>query len=305
MTIIVNIRSRAKRNMSKLTADFFAYRQYRDYVIYKMLAGDETDLGFKKTLEELIKQEWDDYQFWLQFSENKKFRVGRWQAISFKLIRRFLGLTFAAKILEGREKEMIENYTRYLSGVKDEKIRAGIAKILEHERHHEKELIEQIHEGKIKFLGNIILGLNDGLVELTGALVGFSFVLGSHTLVALTGLVTGIAASLSMASSAYVQALYENRKDAKRAAVYTGAAYLIVVGILVSPYFLLTAVNQAVILMLALALTVIFVVSLYGSIIFERNFSREFARMALMSLGVAAVTFSIGLILRKLFGVAV
>ena len=50
-------------------------------------------------------------------------------------------------------------------------------------------------------MGSVVLGLNDELVEFTGALAGFTLALSDHRLIALTGSITGIAAALSMASS--------------------------------------------------------------------------------------------------------
>ena len=50
----------------------------------------------------------------------------------------------------------------------------------------------------------MVLGLNDALVEFTGALAGYTFALQNTLLVAMTGLITGVAASLSMATSEYL-----------------------------------------------------------------------------------------------------
>src|SRR5437016_1858109 len=87
-------------------------------------------------------------------------------------------------------------------------------------------------------MASVALGVNDGVIELTGALTGFTFALKEHHLVALSGLITGIAAALSMAASAFMQARHEEEKDAVSAAVITGISYLIVVLLLVAPYFI-------------------------------------------------------------------
>ena len=50
----------------------------------------------------------------------------------------------------------------------------------------------------------MVLGLNDALVELTGTLAGLTFALANARLVALAGIITGIAATLSMAASNYL-----------------------------------------------------------------------------------------------------
>ena len=47
-------------------------------------------------------------------------------------------------------------------------------------------------------------GLNDALVELTGALAGLTFAFKDSRTIALAGLITGISASFSMAASDYL-----------------------------------------------------------------------------------------------------
>lgn len=84
-------------------------------------------------------------------------------------------------------------------------------------------------------MSSVVLGLNDALVEFTGALAGYTFALQHAKLVALTGAITGIAAALSMAASEYLSTRTENNvhKNALKAAVYTGIAYVITVVVLI------------------------------------------------------------------------
>jgi len=288
-----------------MTPDYFAYHQYRDYVIYTALAQHERNPEFRRILELLIGQEYSDYEFWKQFASRKTFRVRRLDVVLYMLLRRLFGLTFTAKFLEGRERVMIEHYERYVAGVKDVALRVRMEEVLAHEREHERYFISQVREGKVEFMSSIVLGLNDGLIELTGALTGFSFVLGTTHLVAAAGLITGVAASLSMAASAFLQAEFEEGKQPRTAALYTGVSYLAVVGILVSPFFFFGSVFSALALMLASAVAIIAAVSFYTAVIFGRSFVRQFRTMLLFSLGVAAVAFAIGLIFRSLTGVAV
>ena len=49
---------------------------------------------------------------------------------------------------------------------------------------------------------------------------------------------TGIAATLSMASSEYLSSKSEGRPDALKSASYTGVAYLVTVALLILPYLL-------------------------------------------------------------------
>ena len=113
--------------------------------------------------------------------------------------------------------------------------------IVRDEYRHEKQLLELIDEERLHYIGSIVLGLNDALVELTGALAGFIFALRDPRLVALTGLVTGTTASLSMGASEYLSTKSEGEeKTATKAASYTTAAYVITVVLLIFPFLVLS-----------------------------------------------------------------
>lgn len=159
--------------------------------------------------------------------------------------------------------------------------------------------------GKNHVIPSLVLGINDGLIELTGALVGFSFALRDPGLVALSGLITGVAASLSMAASAFMQARHEQGKDAPKAAIYTGLSYGGVVLLLVLPYLLISNVRWALLIMLGVALVIIAVTTYYTSRMFKRKFLPEFAMMLAFSLGVATISFFLGLWLRSSIGVEI
>ena len=88
--------------------------------------------------------------------------------------------------------------------------------------------------------GSIVLGISDALIEMTGVLAGLTFALKDLKLVALSGLVTGIAASLSMGASEFLSKRAESRDSLPiKAAFYTLASYLFVVILLISPYLLI------------------------------------------------------------------
>jgi VIT1/CCC1 family predicted Fe2+/Mn2+ transporter len=284
-----------------MTPDQFALNEYRDYITYRELAKTETVPAFKKILEALVEREIEDYRFWLPYCTKKAHRISGCEVWCLKAMRMLLGLTFTAKFLEGNERQAVRNYTAFLKDA-DETMRAKVEDILHHERAHEQELIGQIQEERVSFLSSIVLGVNDGLIELTGALVGFAFALHHHMLVALLGTVTGIAASLSMAASAYMQARHEAGKEPKKAGLYTGGAYLLVVVLLVVPYFLISNLSLAMGVMFGLILLLILGLSFYSSVLFARDFKRQAGEMLLFSLGVAGITFLLGSLVRSMIG---
>jgi VIT1/CCC1 family predicted Fe2+/Mn2+ transporter len=152
-----------------------------------------------------------------------------------------------------------------------------------------------------------VLGLNDALVELTGAIAGVTFSLANTRLVALTGIVTGIAATLSMAASNYLAETAEGADDAVKSSLYTGIAYLATVALLVLPYLLFPEdmYVAAFVVMIATVIVVIAVFNYYVSVATDVPFGRRFAQMAAVSLGVAAISFLIGIAAKGLLGIDV
>ena len=168
---------------------------------------------------------------------------------------------------------------------------------------HEKELLDMLNEERLNYVGSMVLGLNDALVELSGTLAGLTFALADTTLISLSGLITGIAASLSMAASEYLSSKADNQPDALKSALYTGIAYIITVALLILPYLLITNPYISLGVMLSAVVVIIFVFNFYISVAKNYNFKKRFMQMALISLGVAALSFLIGILVKQLLGV--
>jgi len=150
------------------------------------------------------------------------------------------------------------------------------------------------------------LGLNDALVELTGALAGLTFAFRDTRLIALSGLITGIAASLSMASSEYLAHRANDQGGrAAKAAVYTGIAYIVTVALLVLPYLVMQSYVGALVLTMTVAILIILVFNFYVSVAKDLSFRKHFLEMAGLSLGVAALSFGIGILVREVLGVEI
>ena len=153
-------------------------------------------------------------------------------------------------------------------------------------------------------MGSIVLGLSDALVELTGALAGFTLALQDAKLIALTGLITGIAAALSMGASEYLSTrMEETAKNPLRASFYTVGAYLITVTILTMPFLILKNYYLSLSCTLSGALLIIALFSYYISVAKDTPFRRRFLEMAGLSLSVAAFSFILGLAIRTFLGI--
>ena len=164
-----------------------------------------------------------------------------------------------------------------------------------------------LDEERLRYVGSMVLGLNDALVELTGSLAGFTFALQNTRLIALSGLIIGISATFSMASSEFLAARSEGRSDALKSCTYTGIAYLITVVLLIAPYLLLGSSQYiaALVCMLAIVVLIIAGFTYYTSVAQNQPFKSRFLEMALISIGVAVVSFVVGELAKNLLGVEV
>jgi len=266
------------------------------YTIYNKLAESEKDPHNAQLFRDIAKQEMMHYKM-LKNISGKDVEPSRFNTLKSYLITKAFGLTFGVKLMEKNEQKAQKAYSELESHY------PFITQIREDEEKHEHQLIEMINEEKLKYVGSIVLGLNDALVELTGALAGLTFALQNSRLTALAGLVTGIAATFSMAASEYLSSKSEGEEDALKSATYTGIAYLITVAMLVAPYLLLDNGYMALGCMIAIAIFIIFIFNYYISIAKDLNFKKRFLEMATISISVAGFSFLLGFVLKQFLGV--
>lgn len=217
----------------------------------------------------------------------------KWRAALYILVARLFGLSFGLRLMERGESMAADAYGKLAADF------PTFQQIAEDEQRHEIALLGMLDDERLSYMGSVVLGLNDALVELTGALAGFTFALSNGRLIAITGLITGLSASMSMAASGYLSAREENdpAKPPLKSALYTGGAYVIAVALLVLPYFLVSSVGLALGLTLTTAFLIIAVFNYYISVARDESFWPRFLEMAALSGGVALISFFIGLLL--------
>ncbi|MCF7952288.1 MAG: VIT1/CCC1 transporter family protein [Spirochaetaceae bacterium] len=270
-----------------------------EYLIYNKLSTRQKDRRNRVTLQKISSEEYQHYEFWREYT-GVELKPRRFKIWFYLLIARVFGLTFGVKLMELGEETAQINYQKIQAYIPPAK------KIIEDEDSHEKALINIIEEERLSYVGSIVLGLNDALVELTGTLAGLSFALQNNRLIAVVGLITGIAAALSMAASEYLSKKSEGKHSrALRSSLYTGVAYIGTVFLLVIPFFLLPMYQIALPVTLGVGLLIILIFNFYISVAKDYNFLHRFGEMAAISLGVAFVSFMIGFVIRSVFGVDV
>ncbi len=267
-----------------------------EHFIYDKLSHSIKNPHNKEILKRISKDELKHYNSWKEYT-HEDVKPNKLKIWMYFLISRMLGITFGIKLMErGEEKAQItyEKISKFLPSAKS---------IVEDEDEHEKQLINLIDEERLRYIGSMVLGLNDALVELTGALAGLTFALQNTRLIAMAGLITGTAASLSMASSEYLSTKSEGAKNPLRASVYTGSAYVLTVLFLIFPYLLFTNFYFCLAFTILNAIIVIFIFTFYVSIAKDVPFKKRFLEMTMISLGIAALTFGIGFIIRILLNI--
>ena len=271
-----------------------------EYYLYHRIANRVKDEENQKILRQIGDDERRHAQMWEQYT-GVKAKPKRFKIFWYSLISRLFGYTFALKRMESGEELAQSTYALLEEEVPE------IRQINEDEDAHERQLLGLLDEERLKYVGAMVLGLNDALVELTGTLAGMTFALQRTDLVALSGLITGISATLSMASSEYLSARSEGREDALKSCIYTGIAYLITVALLVLPYLLIPAELYVVALgvMLVVVILIILVFNYYISVAQDLSFKKRFGEMAAISLGVAVLSFVVGLLVKHFLGIDV
>jgi VIT1/CCC1 family predicted Fe2+/Mn2+ transporter len=270
-----------------------------EYFIYEKLAESMKDARNREVLKRISSDELKHYEFWRKYTR-KELKPSKFTVWKYFLISKIFGVTFGVKLMERGEEKAQLSYGRISEFMPDAR------KILEDEVEHERQLTSLIDEERLRYVGSMVLGLNDALVEFTGALAGYTFALQNTSLVAMTGLITGVAASLSMATSEYLSTKSEgNAKNPIKAALYTGIAYVLTVLFLISPYLLLTNIYVCLSLTILAAVTVIFLFTFYISVAKNIPFKKRFLEMTAISLGIAGLTFTIGFFIRTFLNVEV
>jgi VIT1/CCC1 family predicted Fe2+/Mn2+ transporter len=277
----------------------FQKTEITEHHIYSRLAQSLPSSQNRQVLEKIAHDELRHYQWWQRYTQ-RDVAPDRLRMWLYYVINRVLGLTFGVKLMERGEQDVQDSYEE-LRGIIPE-----VDALIQEENEHENDLIQLLDEERLRYTGSIVLGLNDALVELTGALAGLTLALQDTRLIALAGLITGIAAALSMAASEYLSTKSEGTtKDPVSASVYTGLVYLMTVVILISPYLLLQNFYLALGCTLAAAILIIASFTYYISVAQDVPFKERFLEMTGLSLGVALLSFLVGFAARLFLGVEI
>lgn len=299
-----------------------------DLSLYRMLRkrarGDMAIL-----LDELIGVEEQHLRFWQDFFEVSHPRLGIFLKIrlaAFGLAARLFGEAGVSLMLEAIEINGIRKYLAVWERYKNEPLGAVVRRILDDEFRHEDAIVSdkinrQIRPERIR---NIFLGLNDGLVEILGAVSGFFIAFETIAAVLSASFTVAIAGAFSMAAGAFVavgaereaeavekskQYYLEGKKDAAEsakspfgAALLIGASYLVGAAIPILPVFFGA---ENVLLSFGVSLVVVTFVSAFLAFLSGMDVKRRIGiNVFIVALSVL-VTALIGSVARRYFGIEV
>lgn len=267
-----------------------------EYHVYTKLAEVCKDEKNSAVLRSIAEAEKAHAAFWKD-KTGREVAPANLRVLWYVLLARILGLTFVLKVMERREGTGSKRYDLLGEAIPETR------KISLEESEHEKALLGMLDEERLQYIGSIVLGLNDALVELTGALAGFSLALPDTRLITIAGLVTGISAAFSMAASDFLSSRAEGDPKAGRSAVYTGVTYLITVIVMILPFLLFSNPFVSLAITMSIVIVIILAFNYYLAVAKDLNFLRRFLEMTAISMGVAAFSFFLGYALKALFGI--
>ena len=179
-----------------------------DLTLYRRLAtfsrGDTAAL-----LKSLIPIEERHYHFWQDFFHLDLPILDPLRLFKLWLLTGFCRISGEAGtnlVLEAIEINGVKKYLSVWERYKNEPLGAAVREILEDELGHEDEIVSdairrRVHPERIR---DIFLGLNDGLVEVLGAVSGFFIAFQSVSSVLAASFTVAVAGAFSMAAGAYV-----------------------------------------------------------------------------------------------------
>lgn len=179
-----------------------------DLTLYRSLRRG-APAGLRAILDELIPIETRHYEFWQEFFGLKIATLDPSRRVKLALLAglaRLLGATGIHLILEAIEVYGVRKYLAVWRQYEGGPLGAAVRGILEDEFKHEDAVVmaDSARRMNPQRVRDIFLGMNDGLVEILGAVSGFFGAFASTTTVLIAGVMVGVAGALSMGAGAYL-----------------------------------------------------------------------------------------------------
>ncbi|MDX1488511.1 MAG: VIT1/CCC1 transporter family protein [Acidiferrobacterales bacterium] len=186
--------------------------EINDHVTYKELGVHAREARFKDEILKMAEIEGNHAEFWKEVIESRggevpsRPRVRKPRLIILRFLQSVMSPVVLISMLELGEAGAFKRYHRFLHEAplkENEKTR--LREIILDELEHEKTFRRESGGPRAMHVRDFVLGMNDGLVEILGAVTGLSAVyVGRPLIVGISGLIVGVAGALSMAIGAFV-----------------------------------------------------------------------------------------------------
>jgi VIT1/CCC1 family predicted Fe2+/Mn2+ transporter len=281
------------------------------------------------TLDELITVETAHLAFWQKFFDLRlnELDFGRRIKLSIMIfVCKLFGSTAVHLVLEAIEVHGVRKYLAIWQEYQGRPLGEALRGVLMDEFKHEDVLVTALTERKINAekIRNIFLGLNDGLVEILGAVSGFFGAFGSATMVLIAASTTAVAGALSMAAGAFLALNSEKEvkttEIAKKvflgeesevapmeesplgSALVVGAAYI--TGAIVPVLPVLIGAKDALLSVITAGLMVILVSTILSFLSGMDIKRRIILNLAIITVAVS-VSYGIGVLAKSVWGISV
>ena len=197
---------------SKMMEDALKFygNEWNDAVLYAALASMERDPEFRSKLDEISRMETGHAEFWQTFLQRRGFSPKAKKRSFFmgivKLLRMIFGRALISSLFELGERTAVSAYDSFIKSPDlTEEERSHLEGVIMDELEHEKVFSRSKQIFHVENFRDFILGMNDGLVEILGAVTGLSAVYVHNPLmVAVSGLIVGVAGALSMGIGSFI-----------------------------------------------------------------------------------------------------
>ena len=282
----------------KRTYREFAREESLAYHLYMRIAKRQKKSENRMILEGIAAQEKNHLDIFNSYlgkkAVNLEIKIPSLKLMFYTVVMYTLGVIFTLRIFEKLEAHSRQSYRDVVDEIEE------LKDILRDEKTHEEALINILNDEKLLFASSVVLGMNDALVEISGALAGFTLAINDSFKVGTLGLITGISAALSMAASEFLSRKQDDDETPLINALYTGVAYIIVVSLLILPYFLISIPIISMGVMIGVVVFIIFVFNYYISVAKKQPLFKNFMTMTIIALVVASISFIIGLFVDSL-----
>jgi vacuolar iron transporter family protein len=285
--------------------------------------------GLRAILDQLIPIEQRHFAFWQDFFDLHVEALDlarRLKLVLLVAVCRLFGAPAIHLVLEAIEVYGVRKYLRVWNAYGNGPLGAAVRNILEDEFKHEDEVVTGDAARKLDptRVRDVFLGLNDGLVEILGAVSGFFAAFGNTLAVLAAGLTVAVAGALSMAAGAWIAVSSESEvsttEDARRrflgesvlttgmaqtplaSATIVGASYL--AGALV-PVLPVLAGATTILPSLFTAGSLIILVSVIVAFLSGMDIRRRVTTNLLIIAAAVGITFAIGVVTKRVWGISV